>query len=104
MNVQWLPDTFRCNWSISWNTGIVDIDVKWECVMGHLEELLKKHNSVVLPLESFVNEWRGVLHNVIIGLENAGYNENSLYDMEKLIKQYNQICGQGILYEKLTEN
>ena len=39
--IEWLPDTFRCNWELSWKKGEVTIITAWESTVGNLEPLFE---------------------------------------------------------------
>jgi len=98
MVIHWLPDTFRCDWSIEWNEGIMKICSRWECTVGNLESILNMRNSVSLSISDFINEWKGVLEIIVKGLENCGYDKTKINGMENLITQCENIKNFGILY------
>lgn len=98
MIIHWLPDTFRCNWSLNWGNGQLKIHSYWECTVGHLEGNLNQVPNISLPIENFLNEWKEVLHMVINGVENCGYDLTK--EMKQLLEQYNNIKGVGILYQR----
>lgn len=96
--IHWLPDTFRCDWKIKWDLQTVHIQANWENVVGELQDLLNKKNTVTLPKESFINEWKNLLGIVVNGLKGCGYNEENISGINQLIEQYERIRGKGILY------
>lgn len=100
MVIHWLPDTFRCNWSILWECGELKIQSHWECTVGHLEKLLNDNSQVLISIKDFVNEWKGILYTVIEGLESCGYSDSRIRGMRQLLEQYNSIEGKGILYKE----
>ena len=98
--IHWLPDTFRCNWAVSWEHGQLEIEAQWECTVGHLEGLLNEKPIITLPIETFISEWKEVLYTVIKGLKNCGYDEKSIGGMRQLLERYNSIKEVGILYKR----
>lgn len=98
MTIQWLPDTFRCDWLIQWNIDEVQIDSHWECTVGHLEDILNQRKHISLLKSDFVNEWKEVLGVVIKGLECCGYHKSKIKYMNELTEQYEQIKMSGVLY------
>lgn len=98
--IHWLPDTFRCNWTISWEEGQLVIESQWECTVGHLERLLNSKPMLTLSTEVFISEWKEVLHTVIKGLKGCGYDENKIGGMKRLLERYNSIKEAGILYKE----
>lgn len=61
LNINWLPNTFRCNWEINWDHGHLTIKSRWECTMGHLEEVLNHKGHISLSIEDFLCEWKKFL-------------------------------------------
>lgn len=100
MVIHWLPDTFRCDWSIKWDNDKVQICSKWGNTIGHLEGILNENNYISLLITEFINEWKEVLGVVIKGLKYCGYDELTINGMSELIKQYEKIKESGILYKK----
>ena len=98
--VHWLPDTFRCDWQVEWAGGTVHIFSKWECTVGHLENLLNCHNYISLSVAEFISEWKKVLGIVINGLECAGYDQEELDGMFELVNRYEIIEKAGVLYRE----
>ena len=97
--IHWLPDTFRCNWGVSWENEQLKIESQWECTVGHLEGLLNEKPIVMLSIEAFISEWKEVLHVIIKGLTACGYNEKNIKGMWQLLERYNSIKEVGILYK-----
>lgn len=100
MEIHWLPDTFRCNWLVTWKDGQLQIESKWECTVGHLEGLLNEKPNITLPIKVFINEWKEVLSNVIKGLVSCGYDKFKIKEMQQLLEQYNCMEASGILYQE----
>lgn len=98
MTIHWLPDTFRCDWQVTWNQGKMDIQSNWECTVGHLERLLNDNSRISIPVKHFESEWKEVLRNAVIGLRRCGYNENRIKGMRLLAEQTDRIEISGILY------
>lgn len=96
--VNWLPDTFRCNWSICWKEGEMEIDSMWECTVGDLENILNNRNKIIISVAAFSAEWKKILEVIIKNLEMCGYNKNNLNGMRELVEEYNNIIETGILY------
>lgn len=97
--IHWLPDTFRCDWIVSWDAEIINIQSHWECTVGHLEKLLNQKPYLSLLKNNFISEWKSVLGVVITGLKSCGYNENMIRNMNQLIEQHESIKENGILYK-----
>lgn len=98
--IHWLPDTFRCDWSIAWNHGQMEIISYWECTEGHLEGLLNEYPKISVSVKYFMSEWKEVLHIVLRGLNRCGYSESRIKGMKQLLEQFNRIEGRGILYQE----
>ncbi len=97
--IHWLPDTFRCDWEVSWDDGKIEIQAHWECTVGHLEKILNEHETISLTVMDFESEWKEILYVVIRGLKNCGYDKKKIGGMENLLKQYERISNSGILYQ-----
>ena len=100
LRINWLPDTFRCNWLIMWGAENMEIQSQWECTVGHLENILNQKSYISLSKTAFISEWKRVLGVVITGLESCGYSENKVRHMNQLIKQYKSISEEGYLYRE----
>lgn len=98
MTIQWLPDTFRCDWLIQWNGNEIQIESRWECTVGHLESILNQRKHISLLRNDFVYEWKEVLGVVIKGLKECGYHKAKIKYMNELIEQYEKIKKSGVLY------
>lgn len=99
LTICWLPDTFRCDWKIEWKNGEIYIISHWESIVGDLEELLNKNNTIQLPTIQFTNEWKKLLEIIIDVLQHNGYSENNLKGMKELIRVYNKIDDVGVIYK-----
>ena len=99
MKIQWLPDTFRSDWLIEWNSDEVLIDAQWECTIGHLENILNKRNNIRLSKVDFINEWKEILGVLIRGLKHCGYDKLKIKGMKELVEQYEKIKESGIFYK-----
>lgn len=100
LTIHWLPDTFRCDWTIKWNDEQLNIQSRWENTVGHLEKLLNDAPNISIQKDDFIREWKSVLGIVVIGLKKCGYDEEEIKNMKKLIDQYESIEGNGILYKE----
>ncbi len=98
MSISWLPDTFRTDWRLKWDSNKINVVAKWENTMGDLERILNQKNSISISKSDFINEWKGILECVMDGLTSCGYDANIICDMKKLLEQYDLIDGFGILY------
>lgn len=97
--IHWLPDTFRCDWTIRWDTKKLDIQSQWENTVGHLERLLNESPNISLLKSDFIREWKSILGIAITGLKCCGYTEKEIKGMKQLIEQYKGIKENGILYK-----
>jgi hypothetical protein len=97
--LHWASDTFANVWKIKWDRNEVEIASEWGSVLGHTEDMLNLKGPITILKESFANEWKRVLYNVIEGLKLSGYSEASLPGMARLISEYDLIEKEGILYE-----
>lgn len=100
MTIHWLPDTFRCDWFVTWEYGQMKIESYWECTVGNLEGLLNNNSEISLSVKTFTNEWKEVLHIIITGLKKCGYEEDKIRGMKQLLKQYQTIEDAGYLYKE----
>lgn len=100
LTIHWLPDTFRCDWTMKWNAERLDIQSQWGNIVGNLEMLLNEKSHISLKKEDFIKEWKSILKIVIAGLKKYGYTVDKIKNMKQLIEQYNNISGDGILYNK----
>ncbi len=100
VTIHWLPDTFRCDWHITWNHGQMEIQSCWECTVGHLENLLNDNSRISIPVPHFVSEWKAVFCNVADGLKKSGYDENRIRGMRQLSEQLSLMGHKGILYRE----
>lgn len=98
IKINWLPDTFRCDWIIEWNRDEVRIDSRWEYIVGSLECILNQKKSIMLSKGDFVSEWKEVLGVLIRGLKHCGYDKSKINGMSELIEQYKKIKKSGIFY------
>ena len=99
LRINWLPDTFRCDWLIKWSAENMEIQSRWECTVGHLENILNQKSNMELSKDVFISEWKRVLGIIITGLKNCGYSEDKIQHMAQLMKQYESINEEGQLYK-----
>ncbi|SFU81731.1 hypothetical protein [Butyrivibrio sp. M55] len=99
LNICWLPDTFRCDWKIEWSAGEINILSHWDCTVGDLEDLLNNNNSIKMPIEQFLNEWKKLLELIVCVLKHNGYTETNLDGLDELITVYEKINDAGMLYK-----
>ncbi len=97
--ISWLPDTFRTDWNVEWNSEYVCIISHWDYTIGHLESLLNKNNRINIRKTDFINEWKELICILIRGLIKCGYDKENLVGMEDMIILYESIDGCGLLYE-----
>lgn len=100
MEIQWLPDTFRCDWKLQWNEGTIEIKSEWGGIIGDLEKILNKNSEVCLEVDEFRREWKKLLELVIRNLKKCGYLESQIRNMDKLLVECNKIGEEGILYQE----
>ncbi|MBP1992922.1 hypothetical protein [Paenibacillus eucommiae] len=60
--------------------------------------MLASSGEIIIPKQSFRSEWKKVLQNVVLGLQFSGYTPKKLIGMERLIKEYELLEREGILY------
>lgn len=99
LNVHWASDTFANIWEVKWDDEYVEIYSEWGSVLGHTEEMLRLKGPILISKESFANEWKRVLHNVIEGLKLSGYSKEKISGIDRLVSEYSIIKKQGILYK-----
>ena len=99
LNVRWLPDTFRTDWDIEWDSEHICIISQWEHTVGCLEKLLNKENKIIIKKRDFVYEWKELLSVLIRGLLHCGYDKKTILGMEDIIKLYNSIEESGCIYK-----
>jgi len=104
MVIPWLPDTFRCDWTIQWDKGNIKIHAEWDGIIGDLENILNKNSEVCLKVNEFRGEWKKLLELIIINLKKCGYQESQIRNMDKLLIEYNKLSEEGILYQEKDIN
>lgn len=100
IKIEWLPDTFRCDWDISWTSQNIKIMVDWQHIVGNLEEMLIKVPTLVVSKEEFMSEWKRLLYKILQALTNSKYNVDEIHNMRKLIDVYTKISNSGKLYNE----
>lgn len=100
MVIHWLPDTFRCDWKISWDETTIKINAEWGGIIGDFEAMLNKNQEIYVSIEEFGNEWKNLLGIVVNSMKKCGYKEEQIRNMDKLLTEYNEIRGSGILYKE----
>jgi len=96
--IAWPSDTFRSDWEISWDENMISIFAKWETMLGHVESLLNESNSLTVSKMAYQSEWKKLLEVVINSLMQCGYSIEKLYDMKKLVVEYDAIAKFGLYY------
>ena len=96
--IEWLPDTFRCDWDISWTSQNVKIICNWQHIVGNLEKILITVPVLTLKKEDFISEWKRLLYKIIQALSNSKYDVLQISDMNKLLDVYEHIHNNGKLY------
>jgi hypothetical protein len=98
MVIHWLPDTFRSDWEIQWDKQVLKVSSRWECTVGHLENILNMNSEISMTIDDFKQEWKKILGIIIEGLKTCGYSASAIADMKKLISVYSEITDNGLLY------
>ena len=97
--VHWPTNTFAAVWRMHWKNEHMTIHAEWRELVGGLETLLNSHNKpLTLNKHNFLCEWKQILCNVMNALTGAGYTEQNLPEMMRLISVYENIQGEGALY------
>jgi hypothetical protein len=96
--IHWLPDTFRSDWEVQWDKQVLKVYSRWECTVGHLENILNINPEISMKTDDFIYEWKKVLGIIIEGLKTCGYSVLTITDMKKLISVYSEITDNGVLY------
>jgi len=100
--IEWPTNTFASRWSIHWDAGHVKVDADWRSVIGCTEPLLTSRNTIELPKDAFVAEWKELLMVVHTALVQAGYDAATIQGLESLIATIERIGGTGMLYKEST--
>jgi hypothetical protein len=98
LRISWPSNSFACDWKLVWDQGILIISSVWRTVLGHTENLLNKANKIKVNLLEFLYEWKMLLEVLIYNLEQSGYNQDNLKDMNELYNGFNHIEKYGLLY------
>ncbi|AZS13826.1 hypothetical protein [Paenibacillus lutimineralis] len=98
ISLKWASNTFSAVWNIRWMDEEVVIAPEWYSVLGHTEHLLNSKGAIMVPIRSFISEWKKILGVILVGLKESGYNEKDLCGMKRLISEYNAIESEGVLY------
>lgn len=99
IKVNWLPDTFCCQWVVKWKENIVKISAIWNNVIGDILEPLNSNSDISMNKFDFINEWEQVFYNIKKALQECGYNDINLEDMSQLIQINSLFTNKGILYQ-----
>jgi hypothetical protein len=99
LSISWASDTFRCTWNIKWKEQELIINPQWENVVGNIEKVLSQSRNVLTTKKEFLAEWKKVINNDIIGLEQCGYKTHLSQEIERLNSTYNLIEEFGVLYK-----
>ena len=97
-DVQWLPDTFRCSWHISWEYDRLMILAKWENLAGNVQTLLQSYPVVEISKQDFISEWKSILVLVAYSLHESGYRGDSLQGLATLEEMVERLGQWGVLY------
>lgn len=100
LKINWLPDTFSCQWNIKWYNDIVEVDSQWISVVGEIVDNLNKVPTIISNKWDFINEWERVFYYVNLNLEKCGYNDKKLVDMNQFSCINSMFKGKGILYQQ----
>ena len=98
LRISWPSDTFDAIWNITWNHSDINISSRWNNITGGIEQILNERNTIVIPKESYISEWKKLLETVRKALLNAGYTGIILPEITKLILVESRINGYGELY------
>ncbi|RKZ45145.1 MAG: hypothetical protein DRR16_29395 [Candidatus Parabeggiatoa sp. nov. 3] len=96
--VHWPSNTFSSIWNLQWEENHLEIDTKWFSLVGYTEALLLQRSVLKIDKNSFTQEWKRLLGNILLALEECGYRSVMLPGMKRLERQHNIISGEGILY------
>jgi hypothetical protein len=96
--VTWPSNTFRVDWQIRWNGATLQIDAKWENVVGFTESLLSARPTLTIGKDEFISEWKQLLGVALKALTDAGYRDEQLVDLPRLRRIHDEIRNPGILY------
>lgn len=61
-------NTFRVDWALQWQDGLLTIDSAWHEVNGD-KSLLNENSQLNIGLPSFLAEWKSLLQKIISSLE-----------------------------------
>lgn len=98
--IQWLPDTFRCDWCMSWEGDQLTIQANWENLAGNVQTLLQAYPTVKIDKQDFMCEWRSVFEAIVYSLHECGYDCHSLRGLPELEKIVNRMGKSGVLYHE----
>lgn len=91
LRIEWLPDTFRCDWDIVWRENNVIITSFWERVVGNIANQLNLSNSVVLERNQFLREWNNILTVIIFAVKQNPACEVTREEYDLLINVYRKL-------------
>lgn len=94
----WSVQELAAEWRMKWNNTTLDIEAKWDTVIGDTESLLSARSKLTIDKNAFISEWKPLLGIALKALTNAGYRDEQLADLARLRKIHDQIRHPGILY------
>jgi hypothetical protein len=98
LDLTWPSNDFNTRWVMSWQDDILTIDAEWNSVLGRVENILNKLDTLHLSKSEFIYEWKALLEVIINCLTKCGYNESTVCDFKKLKLIHSRIEKKGILY------
>ena len=83
-SVHWPSNTFAAIWNMRWDQGMIEVQSKWNCVVGGTEALLVSKPEIRIPCEDFVAEWKRPLQIAERALAKAGYSVEQVSELGRL--------------------
>lgn len=91
-------NTFRVEWSISWEDQSLRVESNWQSISGSYEQLLNDRNILEVQKDRFLREWKSLLTKVINAIETSGIRIEDKEQVELLHHVEGAIDGDGYLY------
>jgi len=96
--IHWASNSFASIWLLKWFGDELKIESTWSQVIGGTESILSERSNICVGRLEFVREWREVFGKLLGGLDDAGYDENSIPEMAKMRFLFQTIDRSGSLY------